>query len=178
MRGKALVLMALAAPLMADVCVWRDPERTMAQLFPKAKDYQSLTRKISPETRARIEQRLGTPLDESEREEWGSYRITGPGGQELGRIIACAQKGEYGVIEVVMGVSNDGRVVGVSIQRSRERVNAALKAPGFLRQFEGKELKDPLRIGKDLRGIPEGDKATEAVALAVRKMLVLYSELR
>lgn len=178
MRGKALVLMLLAAPLMADVCVWRDPERTMALIFPKAKDYQSLTRKISPEARARIEQRLGMPLDESEREEWGSYRISGPGSQELGRIIACAQKGEYGVIEVVMGVSSEGRIVGVSIQRSRERVNTALKSPTFLRQFEGKSLKNPLRIGEDLRGIPEGDRAAEAVALAVRKMLLLFSELR
>lgn len=178
-RARAVAFLAFAAVgLRADVCVWRDPERTMALVFPKAMDYQSLTRKIPPELRLRIEARLGVSLDPSEREEWGSYRVLGPGSRELGRIIACAQTGEYGAIEVVMGVAPDGKVVGLYVQRSRERVNSALKSREFLRQFEGKTLKDPLHVDKDIRGIPSGEKAVEAVTLAVRKMLLLYSELK
>lgn len=176
----AMVLLAAAGtiPLRADVCVWRDPERSMTQIFPAAKSYQSLERKLSAEQRARIEQRLGQALDPSERDVWASYRILGDGGKELGRIIACAEKGAYGVIEMVMGVSPEGKVVALSIQRSRERVMPQLRSPDFLRQFQGKTVRDPLRMGQDLHGIPGGEEATAAVALGLRKMLILHSELK
>jgi len=173
-----LLAIAVAGGALADVCVWRDPEKTMKIVFPEAADYKTLTRKISAELRKEIEKRLSAELDPSERKEWASYRIVGKGGKELGRIIACAQKGEYGVIETIMGVTPDGKVKGVYIQRSRERVNKQLKSREFLGQFKDKTVNDPLRIGKDIKGIPGGEKAAEAVAFAVCKMLVLYDKLK
>lgn len=168
----------LAAVALADVCVWRDPERTMSQIFPNAGDYKSLTRKIDAKTREKIEKRIGVDLDPSERTEWGSYKIVDKGGKELGRIIACAQSGDYGAIEVVMGVTPEGKVKGVYVQRTRERVSKQLRSRDFLAQFDGKAVRDPLKVGDDVKAIKGGENASKAVALAVKKMLVLYDELK
>lgn len=171
-------ILFFAAPLLADVCVWRDPEKTMGQIFPEAKDYKSLTKKISTELRKEIEKALGAALDPSEKSEWASYEISDKNGKVLGRIIACAQDGEYGAIEVVLGVTPDGKVKGVYIQRSREKVSKELRSKEFLQQFIGKTAKDELRIGVDLKGFKGGEKAAQAVAFAVKKMLILYEKLK
>ena len=35
-----IVMLLLSNVALADVCVWRDPERTMIKLFPQAEDYK------------------------------------------------------------------------------------------------------------------------------------------
>lgn len=169
------VIFALVAESFADVCVWRDPEKTMSKLFPTAKDYKSIDRKISPEKRQAIEQRLGRPLDPGEREDWIYYQLTDAKGQTLGFVIADAEKGEYGVIEVVMGITTDGKVKAVYVQKARER-NKEFKSPEFLAQFAGKTQKDAIQIDKDIH-VKERSIAATEVAFAVRKMLVFHDEL-
>lgn len=145
-----IMIFAMVTESLADVCVWRDPEKTMSKLFPTARDYKTIDRKISPEKRQVIEQRLGRTLDPGEREDWNYYRLTDDKGQPLGFVIADAEKGEYGVIEVVMGITTDGKVKAVYVQKARER-NKEFKSPEFLAQFAGKTHKDGIQIGKDIR---------------------------
>lgn len=173
-----LVLAALvfwASTAHADVCVWRDPERTMQRIFPKAKDYETIERKISAAKAGVIENRLGKSLDPGEREDWIFYKIRGDSGETLGYVLTDAEKGEFGAIEIVMGITPEGKVRGVYIQRARER-DKEFKSRVFLDQFIGKTKEGPLRIGKDIRA--EASLPTEQVSFAVRKMLVMYDELK
>ncbi|HWC60796.1 MAG TPA: hypothetical protein VHC44_13965, partial [Verrucomicrobiae bacterium] len=111
----ALGLWLLAAPVRADVCVWRDPERTMQRIFPEAHDYKTITVNMADKVSA-IEKQLGAKMDDSEKGEFNYYEITGASGQKIGTIMALAGKGEYGVIEVVIGLDGNGKVVGAYIQ--------------------------------------------------------------
>lgn len=169
-------LLLLFAPSVshADVCVWRDPERTMSRLFPNANDYETIDRKISSEKLRLIENRLGRPLGTGERENWVYYRIRGNNAETLGYVLTDAEKGEYGAIEIVMGITPDGKVIGVYIQRARER-DREFKSKEFLDQFVEKTKEDLIRIGKDIRA--ESSLPLEQVAFAVRKMLVMFDEL-
>ena len=178
-RSWIAVLLCLLAvsTASADVCVWRDPARTMSQLFPEARDYRTVDLKIPPSVRARIEQRLGQPLADGESDSWTYYTVLGANGKPLATVIADAEKGDYGVIEIVMGLSLDGHVHGVYVQRSRERKTADLMAPAFLSQFAGKTVKDPLAIGPSLHGVDGAEAGSRAIAFAVRKMLVFHDEL-
>lgn len=176
-----LGLAFVAKPLMADVCVWRDPERTMQKLFPVARDYKTVTVKMTPERIAAIERALGAELDESEKVEFNFYDIMGIVGgkpKKVGTIIALAGKGEYGVIEVVIGVENNGRIVGVYIQRSRERVTRALQSPEFLSQFVGKTKDDGFDVGRHIRpAASNAEAASGVVAFVIRKMLIFHDVL-
>jgi len=167
-----VVIIALIGEVFADVCVWRNPERTMTKLFPTAKDYLTIDKKIASDVRERIERRLGKPLDPGERENWIYYELRGTNGGTLGYILTDAEKGEYGAIEIVMGVTPDGKIMALYIQRARER-NKAFKSKEFLEQFKGKSKDNS--IGKDIKA--ESALATQQVAFGVRKMLVMFDEL-
>ncbi len=175
--GLLLVITVLLVASMAhaDVCVWRDPERTMQKIFPQARDYETIERKISGEKARVIENRLGKPLDPGERQDWIFYRIMGNKGEALGYVLTDAEKGEYGAIEIVMGITPEGKVAGVYIQRARER-DKEFKSKDFLAQFIGKTKESPLHIGKDIKA--EGSLPAEQVSFAARKMLIMYDELR
>ena len=186
-RFSAFLLAALAVavllvdPARADVCVWRDPERTMEKIFPEAADYKTITVPVKPAAVQAIEKTLGAPLDDSEKSEFNFYEIVGTVGGEvrkLGTIVALAGKGEYGVIEVVSGLDPDGKIVGVYIQRLRERATSALQSDRFLRQFVGKTKADRLEIGAGLEApSPDAEAASRVVATTVRKMLIFYDVL-
>lgn len=159
-------LLAASSALHADVCVWRDPERSMLKLFPEARDYRTVTRKLDAAAIARIEQLIGEPLEPGEKTEFNFYEITGAG-RSLGWVMALAGMGEYGVIEVVVGLEPDHRIRGVYLQRVRERKAEALKLPVFLDQFKGKRAREPLTVNP----APGAEKASHEIARVVKKML-------
>lgn len=182
--GLLLVPVVLSfTPLMAlaDVCVWRDPERTMTKLFPNAIDFRTVTKRITPELVRRIEERVGVRLDDSERGEFNYYEINGRVEgriQRIGTVMALAGTGDYGAIEVVIGLDMHERIVGVYIQRMRERNGEKLRSPEFLGQFRGKSKEDPIEVDHDIRPVSEAMTASRAITLAVKKMLVFYDVLR
>lgn len=172
----ALSLWLLTTSLRADVCVWRDPERTMQRIFPRAHDYKTITVNMAGKVPA-IEKQLGAKMDESEKGEFNYYEIIGDG-QKIGTIMALAGKGEYGVIEVVIGLDGSGKIVGAYIQRSRERVTKALESPEFLNQFAGKTKTSGLD-GKEIKpASPDAEAASHIVTFAIKKMLVFYDVLK
>ncbi len=161
--------------IYADVCVWRNPERTMTKIFPEAGDYKTITKMISKEKKEVIEKRLGESLAPGESKDYIYYEITDRKGKTFGYISADAEKGEYGVIEMVMGITPSGKVVGIYIQRSREK-DKEFRSDEFLRQFIGKIVKDSIQIGKDIKAA-SNSIPVKGVILGVRKMLIFYDEL-
>ena len=175
----ALIALAVfAMPALADVCVWRDPERTMQKIFPAARDYKTTTVKFTPGNVAAIEKELGSSIEEaSQGGEFNFYDIIGSVGgkpQRIGTIIALAGKGEYGVIEVVIGVDTAGKVLGTYIQRSRERVTKALESTTFLDQFKGKTRTSRFDVDAVKPASGDAAVASATVAFVIRKMLVFY----
>lgn len=170
----------VAGPAAADVCVWRDPERTMQKIFPAARDYRTTTVKFDAGNTRAVEKVLGGPFEEASAE-FNFYDIMGvvqgkP--QKLGTLMALAGKGEYGVIEVVIGVDTSGKIVGAYIQRSRERVTRALQSAAFLSQFTGKTTTADFEVGKSLTpAAADAEAASRTVAQVIRKMMVFYQVL-
>ncbi len=178
----AAVTAALFAPSRAeaDVCVWRDPERTMTKLFPNASDFRTVTKRLTPDLARTIEERVGLRLDDTERSEFNFYEITGRAGgrtERLGTVLALAGTGDYGAVEVVIGLGPDNRIVGAYVQRTRERHADKLRSDEFLNQFRGRSAKDSPARWRDVRLVDEAPTASRAVAVAVHKMVVFYDVL-
>jgi len=162
------LLSSLAASVSADVCVWRDPERTMIRLFPQAKDYKTEVYKLNPTQISAIEKLAGEPLQASEKKEYNIYTITG-NGADKGSVLALAGTGEYGVIETVVGLNADHSIRGVYLQRVRERKRKALKSPAFLGQFTGKTQQD--FDPKQIHAVAGAERASAEIAGLINKML-------
>ena len=170
MRFKASWILLLGvlglSTAWADVCVWRDPERTMVRLFPEARDYRTDVYKLDANKISRIEALFGEPLEPAEKHEFNIYVITADQ-RVLGWVLALAGRGEYGAIETVIGLEPDHRIRGVYLQRIRERARQALQSDAFLSQFKGMNIGRPMTIAP----ATEAPAASAEIARVVRKML-------
>jgi hypothetical protein len=151
--------------------VWRNPERTMTQIFPDAKDYLSVNEKIAPSQLSEIEATIGSEVLPGQRDIFSYYRMTGQKGEHIGTIIAVTQKGEYGAVEFVFGFDTKKVIKGLYVQRARER-DQGFKKREFLDLFVGKSARDALTFDA-LYGGPE-TPGTEAVVRGLKKALVAY----
>lgn len=174
----SLALLLLAGSAAASLCVWRQPDADLAAVFGSG-TYRTVFRDISAAEADTIERRLGYPLDpdETQFKFFPVYRAK----QRVGTVMTHAGKGQYGAIEIVVAVvgSDSGTVVRrVFIQRDREKAKAALRSDRFLGQFKGMRAGDDFTVGRRIRtAAPGADKASQAVAGAVRKLLIVFDEL-
>lgn len=156
------------------MCPWRDPNGDLRRFFPGATTYRQDTLILSP-LRLPILKRLG-PGARLDSNALYAYRAL-KGGAAVGAVLIRRVAAEFGAVEVVVGVGLDRRVVGVRLQRHREppAVAAAIASPAWLGAFRGKGPGDAFRIGGDLPAVPpEARRSAEAVAGAVRSLLIEY----
>ena len=141
------------------MCVWRNPERTMTRIFPDARDYKSVTARISAEQRAVIEKTLGYELLPGQQDQFQYYQMLDAAGSAIGTIIPSTQKGEFGAVEFVFGLGPDNVIKGLYIQRARER-DQAFKKRVFLDLFVGRTTADRDAIAQiDSGGSTPGKQA-------------------
>ena len=153
---------------VASLCVWVNPDRDIRNFFPGASNYITEVKKYTKEQEAAIVKRIEAPLDPDENE-FKFYRVKKQG-QVVGTVLTHQARGKYGAVQTVVAVGNDGRIVGVYVQRQREPTN--LNQESFLRQFKGKTANDPLTVGKDIVPISGYDQSCQAVAFSVKKIIV------
>ncbi len=159
------------------LCVWRFPDRDLKEIFD-ADAYDTRLIEISEEQQKVIEERLGTGLDPDETE-FKFYEVTRKG-EPVGIVSTHLSKGQYGAIEVVVGLVHDAEqktttIKAVRIQRDRERAHQAIRSKAFLDQFIGKTPQDKFEVGQDIKTAAEGaEKSSAAIAFAVKKIMVVY----
>ena len=175
------LLMILSGSALASLCVWRQPDADISDIFGSG-SYKTVFADITDAQKQQIEKRLGFPLDADETQ--FKYFPVYKGEKRVGTGMTHACKGQFGAIEVVVAVVEGDTapvIKDVRIQRDREKAKAALRGKEFLRQFKGMTANDEFLITNDesgLRSAAEGaEKASQAVATAARKLLIVYDEL-
>ena len=164
-----------AAPAL---CPWREPRRDLHAFFPQADGYQTRVISLSG-LRLPIQQRLGphATMDYNSLSVFPVFHGNAP----QGAVLIQRTTGEYGVIEIVVGVDEQERVTGTRIQRLREpqEVAQALTDQAWLQAFRGKTASDAWIVGKDVPDRPAPARASaQIVARSVRSVLIEYDEAR
>lgn len=172
----AVLSIALASSAFGALCVWRKPDQDIKQFYPGADTYRTDYKKVTSKQKVDIEKRIGTKLDPDESEFKFYYILKGD--KQVGTILTHLGKGQYGAIEVVVALDNDGKVKGVGVQRDREKKRAELRSEKFLGQFKGKTKNDPIKTGADIKPVQGAEKSSETVAFSVRKLLHVLDILR
>jgi len=160
-------------PAQGALCVWLNPDRDIRAFFPGAGSYLTEVRAPSREQVAVIERRVGGRLDPDENE-FRFYRVQ-KSRRAVGTVLTHQARGRYGAVQVVVAIAADGKVIGVAVQRHREPVN--LNQAEFLRQFRGKTADEPIAVGKDIDPIKGHETSSQAVAISVKKILVIHDVL-
>ena len=160
------------------LCPWRDPKGDLRAFFPGADRYQTRLLALSG-LRLPILKRLGpgASLEDNTLQSFPVFQGSVP----QGAVLVQRAAGEYGAMEIVVGVDTSGRVRGVRLQRMREpdAVAQALMDPAWLASLRGKTAGDAWRLGADLPDRPASARdSARLVALTVRGLLIEYDEAR
>ncbi|HZT42933.1 MAG TPA: hypothetical protein VFA07_12265 [Chthonomonadaceae bacterium] len=159
----------------AGLCPWRDPEGDRKRFFPASSGYEDELAALSSQ-RPELQRRLGRPLT-GEDNAVRIHRILA-GQTPVGAIVTRRVRGESGVIEMVLAVGLDGRVVGARLQRLREpdSVAAALQSPAWLGAFRGKTADSAWRSGQDIPNVPAAaHSSAEAILDGAHSILVMLA---
>ncbi|HEX5323743.1 MAG TPA: hypothetical protein VFW40_08150 [Capsulimonadaceae bacterium] len=151
---------------------WRDPKGDMRTFFPSATGYRLQPVAFSGIVQP-IQQRLGS---QAKLKVYGVYVYTILRHNSVCGTVSIQQAdGEYGVIEVVVALNNEGRIAGVRLQRYREpdAIAKALTAPSWLAGFRGKDENSSLSIGDDIGKVPQDAMpSAQAVVGTVRSLVI------
>ena len=157
------------APAM---CPWRTPAQDMAAFFPGADRYETRTLILSG-LRIPLKQRLGarTPLETNRLYAYPVWQ----GRTRRGTMLVQRAAGDYGALELVVGVGPNGRVAGARVQRHREppEIARAITSPVWLGAFRGKTAQDAWRPGLDLPAVSAVARpAARTLADTARALLI------
>ena len=89
----------------------------------------------------------------------------------IGWVVKLDEMGKVKPITFLVGIDAQGRVAGVHVLEYRDIFGAEIKRRSFLRQFQGKSLKNKISIGADIDAVTSATISSGAAASAVRKAL-------
>ncbi len=170
------LIMIIIIPLIRPIAFAHQkgwPGKRLSQTYPEAAKFTSRQAGLSAEQIGRIEQALGERI-EAESRAPTFYPAFNKAGEKIGFVLFADQSGENGPIEMGVAVDSQGKVRHVVIFSSRE--DKKVSQPAFLDQFNGKSVKDPLKVGADMTPVSGAEKASQAVANGVRKVLMIKQE--
>ena len=175
-----VLFFALPKNSEASLCAFRNPDRDVYILFPEATGYRLIMKALDSEGKKKIEGFLGQPLDYDESGKHTFYLIL-KSEEIIGIIRPHAERGRYGIVEMVWAFTLDGKIIDFIIQRSRERGTRKLRSEEFHKQFRDKRLDDPFTIQQSkeintsfINPVIEASKVSSIVAYSAKKNLFLY----
>lgn len=148
-------------------------DAALKSVFPSSTKIEKKVRVLSPAEKQRIEMRLGWKLAESTITVFQGFKENMP----QGWAVITEEIGKFKPITFVVKVSNEGKVERVEVLVYREPVGSEVRMQRFTRQFKGKNVKDRLRINRDILNITGATMSVQAMTAGVKKVLVILDEL-
>ena len=163
------IICLLASSAIAHDRAW--PGKRLASLWPEAAKFTSKQVNLSAARIAQLEAdgiTLGAE-DKSPVFYFANAAGKGKSARTLGIILFIDAYGANGNMEISVGMTADGTVKKLNIWEHSEDKGVA--AEEFLNQFIGKKRSDSFKAGTDYKPAETARKASDAVALSVKKAL-------
>jgi Na+-translocating ferredoxin:NAD+ oxidoreductase RnfG subunit len=174
-----LLLMALAiaangaGPAAAgEEEVFVTPEEAPRLLFPEATSVEKRMIPITPDLKTRMEKAIA-PTQPSLWEGSIPTFVVSKDGAVIGYAVIVNEIGKHRPITFVVGVTPDQKVKGIEIMVYREPKGGEVRMKGFLRQYRGKDLEEPILTGRDITNITGATLSVRAVNRGTKKALAV-----
>ena len=181
----SVAILSSAILVLCTSLVWTHesawPGKRLAEVFPKAKKFKARQVTLTAEQVARIEKETGSRI-EGEDKEPTFYIAYGPGEdgesaelQPMGAVVFIDAIGQSGNMEVNVAITPKGTLQAVSLWKHQE--SKQLESQEFLKQFNGdKKATDAFQVGKDITAVSGAEKASQAMATAAKRGLLMFQE--
>lgn len=147
------------------------PNSVLKKVFPKAKKFVFKNLQLEGATLKAVEAKLGKKLEGKDLTSQAYVAMFGK--ETLGVAWATPQTLGKEQANVVVGVDKTGKIVGVTIQDSPID---ALVSDTYLRQYAGKKADAKFKVGKDVTAAPKQEAASQQLADAVRRAVIVLSQ--
>ncbi len=168
-----LVVTACLGTAPAAAQTFFTPRAILADFFPQSQGVTYRKFELSAELRARLEPRLGYPLPKPSY----TFYVAKTGERIDGYAIIDEEMGQHLPITFAVKFSPQGAVQRQEIMVYRERYGDEVRDNRFRQQFVGKTPSDSLRPGEDVVAVSGATISSRAMALGVRRSLLLLDEL-
>lgn len=165
----SILLMCLLAPGMADTLATE--EQALKVTLPKATSIAPETRALTTTQRDQLQKQTGLRFPEKEHR----FFVGSAEGKATGYAVEMNEVGKHEYITFMVGITPEGKVGDVIVMQYREARGGEVKEQRFLRQFHGKQLKDPLKVNQDIVNYTGATLSSHAIARGVKKALALVN---
>ena len=167
-----ILLPALASGQRDGTQVYLTVEQAPKTIFPEADRFERKEIPVTPALRERLK-KLAAPAQPTIWEPSYSSFIARKQEQIIGYAVICEEIGRHRPITFIVGVTPEGKVKDVAILMYRESQGDEVRHKGFLAQFAGKSLANPIMQHQDIRNISGATLSVRALARGVRKALAV-----
>ena len=157
---------------LGSIEVYLTEEQALKILFPKSQQVRAEELRLTPEQKARIQDRIGWKFPEE------SFRafVAQNNGKVEGYAVIQETIGKHRPITYIVGITPEGAVSEVEILVYRESKGSEVRRKRFNSQYEGKTVFDPIRINKDIINITGATMSVRSVSAGVKRALILVEE--
>lgn len=154
---------------LSHAIVYARPEEALKRLMPQAERFQGERVTLTNEQKEKAQKLLGNKIRKNTYPFW----IGRKGYTPVGYGVRLNVVGKERPITFMVVVNPDGRAQGVEVLRYRESQGSEIRSKRFMRQFVGKSLSSPLKLGRDIDAISGASLSSRSTTYAVKKALAL-----
>ena len=160
---------AIQVPLHAEDYLSIEAAQRLA--FPTAERFTEAHVVFQPDQIAAIERLSGQKVRARGQQVWRAEA----GAHLLGYFIVDYVIGKHLVIDYVVALDPQGRVLQVEILTYRESYGSEIRDAAWREQFVGKTLRNPLKLDQDIRNISGATLSSRHVTEGVKRVLAFYA---
>jgi len=164
------ILLAGTIPLVAYSQVYMTEDQAAKQILPAGETAIRKTIELTPQEIKTIEERSGENVRNSNIVAWVDAKKN--------VVFVDQVLGKHEFITYAVGISKSKQVSGIEVIEYRETYGSQVKEPGWKKQFYGKTVADPLKVGTDITNISGATLSSVHVTAGVRRLLQTYEIIR
>ncbi len=169
-RLAVAVLLLPPSAYAEKVDVYLTLEEAPKAVFPEADSFERKDIEVDDTTRRRMKKLVGR-LKPTIWEPFYISFIASRKEEVIGYAVICEEIGKHRPITFIVGAYPDGSVKDVALMMYREPVGEEVRYRGFLKQFDGKSLENPIFPRRDIKNVTGATLSVRAMSRGVRKAL-------
>jgi FMN-binding domain len=177
--GRTWLLIALLAGccfspinVPAQEGVFLKEEEAPKAVFPEGTAFERREIRSTDELKAHIRDRMGKVKTSVWENSYVTF-IARKGESILGYAVIVEEIGKHRPITFIVAVGTDRKIKDVALMAYREAYGGEVRDNRFLRQYRGKEIKDPLLPYRDIQNISGATMSVEAIGRGSKKALAV-----
>ena len=146
-------------------------EEAPKAVFPEADSFERRDVEVNDAMRRRMKKLIGRLKPTIWEPFYISFIAAKQEEEVIGYAVICEEIGKHRPITFIVAAHPDGSVKDVALMTYREPVGEEVRYRGFLKQFSGKSLENPIFPRRDIKNVTGATLSVRAMSRGVRKAL-------